>query len=67
MSDHKMACMSVLGTAVMGSMVPFQHCCEDPEVSLNFLIPNPLKASIKTPQSVFKKKVTLEKRLLSSD
>ncbi|XP_049657153.1 PMS1 protein homolog 1 isoform X2 [Accipiter gentilis] len=31
-SDHKMACMSVLGTAVMGSMVPFQHCCEDPEL-----------------------------------
>ncbi|RMC18389.1 hypothetical protein DUI87_04275 [Hirundo rustica rustica] len=31
-SDHKMACMSVLGTAVMSSMVPFQHCCEYPEV-----------------------------------
>ncbi|XP_051643751.1 PMS1 protein homolog 1 isoform X2 [Manacus candei] len=31
-SDHKMACMSVLGTAVMGSMVPFQHCCEYPEL-----------------------------------
>uniref|UniRef100_A0A8C5U6V6 PMS1 homolog 1, mismatch repair system component n=1 Tax=Malurus cyaneus samueli TaxID=2593467 RepID=A0A8C5U6V6_9PASS len=31
-SDHKMACMSVLGTAVMSSMVPFQHCCEYPEL-----------------------------------
>ncbi|XP_065493198.1 PMS1 protein homolog 1 isoform X2 [Caloenas nicobarica] len=31
-SNHKMAFMSVLGTAVMGSMVPFQHCCKDPEL-----------------------------------
>lgn len=31
--DHKMAFMSVVGTAVMGSMVPFQHHCKDPEVS----------------------------------
>ncbi|KAM6129686.1 LOW QUALITY PROTEIN: PMS1 protein homolog 1 [Pterocles gutturalis] len=38
-SDHKMACMSVLGTAVMGSMVPFQHCCEDPEVNLSGFLP----------------------------
>ncbi|KFO85886.1 PMS1 protein 1, partial [Buceros rhinoceros silvestris] len=38
-SDHKMACMSVLGTAVMGSMVPFQHSCEDPEINLSGFLP----------------------------
>ncbi|NXN99483.1 PMS1 protein, partial [Rhinopomastus cyanomelas] len=38
-SDHKMACMSVLGTAVMGSMVPFQHHCEDPEINLSGFLP----------------------------
>ncbi|NXY83148.1 PMS1 protein, partial [Alcedo cyanopectus] len=38
-SDHKMACMSVLGTAVMGSMVPFQYCSEDPEVNLSGFLP----------------------------
>ncbi|NXU49611.1 PMS1 protein, partial [Turnix velox] len=38
-SDHKMACMSVLGTAVMSSMVPFQHCCEDPEINLSGFLP----------------------------
>ncbi|NXT62646.1 PMS1 protein, partial [Chaetops frenatus] len=38
-SDHKMACMSVLGTAVMSSMVPFQHCCEYPEISLSGFLP----------------------------
>ncbi|NXA54240.1 PMS1 protein, partial [Nothocercus julius] len=38
-SDHKMACMSVLGTAVMGSMVPFQHCSEDSEVCLSGFFP----------------------------
>ncbi|KGL75634.1 PMS1 protein 1, partial [Tinamus guttatus] len=38
-SDHKMACMSVLGTAVMGSMVPFQHCSEDSEVRLSGFLP----------------------------
>ncbi|XP_010128366.1 PREDICTED: PMS1 protein homolog 1 isoform X3 [Chlamydotis macqueenii] len=38
-SDHKMACMSVLGTAVMGSMVPFQHRCEDPEINLSGFFP----------------------------
>ncbi|XP_040418186.1 PMS1 protein homolog 1 isoform X5 [Cygnus olor] len=43
-SDHKMACMSVLGTAVMGSMVPFQHCCEDPEESVLFAVENVLKS-----------------------
>ncbi|NXJ79457.1 PMS1 protein, partial [Trogon melanurus] len=38
-SDHKMACMSVLGTAVMGSMVPFQHRSEDPEINLSGFLP----------------------------
>ncbi|NWX12812.1 PMS1 protein, partial [Aegotheles bennettii] len=38
-SDHKMACMSVLGTAIMGSMVPFQHCCGDPEINLSGFLP----------------------------
>ncbi|XP_077686268.1 PMS1 protein homolog 1 isoform X1 [Eretmochelys imbricata] len=38
-SDHKMSFMSVLGTAVMGSMVPFQHHCEDPEVFLSGFLP----------------------------
>ncbi|KAM7153039.1 PMS1 protein homolog 1 isoform 3-T4 [Macrochelys suwanniensis] len=40
-SDHKMSFMSVLGTAVMGSMVPFQHGCEDPEVFLSGFLPKP--------------------------
>ncbi|XP_037767974.1 PMS1 protein homolog 1 isoform X5 [Chelonia mydas] len=40
-SDHKMSFMSVLGTAVMGSMVPFQHRCEDPEVFLSGFLPKP--------------------------
>ncbi|NXF96757.1 PMS1 protein, partial [Eubucco bourcierii] len=38
-SDHKMACMSVLGTAVMGSMVPFQHRSQDPEINLSGFLP----------------------------
>ncbi|XP_075790290.1 PMS1 protein homolog 1 isoform X1 [Pelodiscus sinensis] len=40
-SDHKMSFMSVLGTAGMGSMIPFQHCCEDPEVLLSGFLPKP--------------------------
>ncbi|XP_062972336.1 PMS1 protein homolog 1 [Elgaria multicarinata webbii] len=39
--DHKMAFMAVVGTAVMGSMAPFQHCCEDPEVFLSGFLPKP--------------------------
>ncbi|XP_051478910.1 PMS1 protein homolog 1 isoform X2 [Apus apus] len=38
-SNHKTACMSVLGTAVMSSMVPFQHCCEDPEINVSGFLP----------------------------
>nr|XP_033802498.1 PMS1 protein homolog 1 [Geotrypetes seraphini]XP_033802499.1 PMS1 protein homolog 1 [Geotrypetes seraphini] len=40
-SDHKMALLSVLGTAVMSSMVPFQHQCEDSEVLLSGFLPKP--------------------------
>uniref|UniRef100_A0A8C8VK24 PMS1 homolog 1, mismatch repair system component n=1 Tax=Pelusios castaneus TaxID=367368 RepID=A0A8C8VK24_9SAUR len=40
-SDHKMSFMLVLGTAVMSSMVPFQHHCEDPEVFLSGFLPKP--------------------------
>ncbi|XP_078536508.1 PMS1 protein homolog 1 isoform X3 [Lissotriton helveticus] len=40
-SDHKSAFMSVLGTAVMSSMVPFQHSSEDPEVSISGFLPSP--------------------------
>ncbi|XP_051478911.1 PMS1 protein homolog 1 isoform X3 [Apus apus] len=43
-SNHKTACMSVLGTAVMSSMVPFQHCCEDPEESVLCAVENVLKS-----------------------
>nr|XP_020658517.1 PMS1 protein homolog 1 isoform X2 [Pogona vitticeps] len=39
--DHKMAFMSVVGTAVMSSMEPFQHHCEDPEVFLSGFLPKP--------------------------
>ncbi|XP_029461869.1 PMS1 protein homolog 1 isoform X2 [Rhinatrema bivittatum] len=40
-SDHKMALLSVLGTAIMSSMVPFQHQCEDPQILLNGFLPKP--------------------------
>uniref|UniRef100_A0A8D0HFQ9 PMS1 homolog 1, mismatch repair system component n=1 Tax=Sphenodon punctatus TaxID=8508 RepID=A0A8D0HFQ9_SPHPU len=40
-SDHKMAFMSVLGTAIMSSMVPFQHSSEDSDVSLSGFLPKP--------------------------
>lgn len=40
-SDHKMALIAVLGTAVMSNMVPFQHNCEDPMVFLNGFLPKP--------------------------
>ncbi|XP_077175578.1 PMS1 protein homolog 1 isoform X2 [Paroedura picta] len=40
-SDHKMAFMAVVGTAVMGSMVPFQHCCDNPAVTLSGFLPKP--------------------------
>nr|XP_056717620.1 PMS1 protein homolog 1 [Euleptes europaea] len=40
-SDHKMAFMAVVGPAVMGSLVPFQHRCENPAVSLSGFLPKP--------------------------
>ncbi|XP_060137336.1 PMS1 protein homolog 1 isoform X2 [Zootoca vivipara] len=40
-SDHKMAFMAVVGTAVMSGMVPFQHHSEDPEVFLSGFLPKP--------------------------
>ncbi|KAJ6665217.1 hypothetical protein lerEdw1_004266 [Lerista edwardsae] len=40
-SDHKMALIAVLGTAVMSNMVPFQHHCEDPKVFLSGFLPKP--------------------------
>lgn len=38
-SDHKMALMSVLGTAVMGNMESFQCCSEESQVSLSGFLP----------------------------
>ncbi|XP_012584672.1 PREDICTED: PMS1 protein homolog 1 [Condylura cristata] len=38
-SDHKMALMSVLGTAVMGNMESFQYHVEDSQISLNGFLP----------------------------
>ncbi|XP_069471759.1 PMS1 protein homolog 1 isoform X10 [Ambystoma mexicanum] len=40
-SDHKTAFMSVLGTAIMSSMVPFQHNSEDPEMFIHGFLPSP--------------------------
>ncbi|XP_006878999.1 PREDICTED: PMS1 protein homolog 1 [Elephantulus edwardii] len=38
-SDHKMALMSVLGTAVMGNMESFQYHSEDSQISLSGFLP----------------------------
>ncbi|KAM5151538.1 PMS1 protein homolog 1 isoform 2-T3 [Mantella aurantiaca] len=38
-SDHKMALMSVLGTSVMSSMVPFQHQSDDSEIRIHGFLP----------------------------
>ncbi|XP_061464204.1 PMS1 protein homolog 1 isoform X4 [Rhineura floridana] len=40
-SDHKMAFMAVLGTAVVSNMIAFQHHGEDPEVFLSGFLPKP--------------------------
>ncbi|KAM4697813.1 PMS1 protein homolog 1 [Rhinophrynus dorsalis] len=40
-SDHKMSFMSVLGTAVMSSMVPFEHQSDDQEILINGFLPKP--------------------------
>ncbi|XP_069471752.1 PMS1 protein homolog 1 isoform X3 [Ambystoma mexicanum] len=44
-SDHKTAFMSVLGTAIMSSMVPFQHNSEDPECN-GLLSSSPTRSSL---------------------
>ncbi|XP_007116630.1 PMS1 protein homolog 1 isoform X1 [Physeter macrocephalus] len=38
-SDHKMALMSVLGTAVMGNMEPFQYHSEESQIYLSGFLP----------------------------
>ncbi|XP_078307224.1 PMS1 protein homolog 1 isoform X3 [Panthera onca] len=38
-SDHKMALMSVLGTAVMGNMESFQYHCEESQIYLSGFLP----------------------------
>ncbi|KAM9305580.1 PMS1 protein homolog 1 [Gastrophryne carolinensis] len=38
-SDHKMALMSILGNSVMNSMVPFQHLCNDSEITISGFLP----------------------------
>ncbi|XP_023398520.1 PMS1 protein homolog 1 isoform X5 [Loxodonta africana] len=38
-SDHKMALMSVLGTAIMGNMESFQHHSEESEIYLSGFLP----------------------------
>uniref|UniRef100_A0A4W3JVK8 PMS1 homolog 1, mismatch repair system component n=1 Tax=Callorhinchus milii TaxID=7868 RepID=A0A4W3JVK8_CALMI len=38
-SDHKKALLTVLGTAVMVSMVPFQHHEQEPEIFLSGFLP----------------------------
>ncbi|NP_001079545.1 postmeiotic segregation increased 1 [Xenopus laevis] len=40
-SDHKMAFMSVVGSATMNGMVPFQYQSEAPEISINGYLPKP--------------------------
>uniref|UniRef100_UPI00398EE715 PMS1 protein homolog 1 isoform X2 n=1 Tax=Pristiophorus japonicus TaxID=55135 RepID=UPI00398EE715 len=40
-SDHKMALLTVLGTAVMVSMVPIQHHEQEPEIFLSGFLPKP--------------------------
>ncbi|KAF0873665.1 PMS1 protein, partial [Crocuta crocuta] len=37
--DHKMALMSVLGTAIMGNMESFQYHCEESQIYLNGFLP----------------------------
>ncbi|XP_072117788.1 PMS1 protein homolog 1 isoform X1 [Mobula birostris] len=52
-SDHKMALLTVLGTAVMVSMVPIQHHEQEPEIFLSGFLPklgsNPSSMSLTSP------------------
>ncbi|KAM3917039.1 PMS1 protein homolog 1 isoform 2-T2 [Leptodactylus fuscus] len=40
-SGHKMALISVLGTAVMNAMAPFEYQCESPEIFIDGYLPKP--------------------------
>ncbi|NP_001136373.2 PMS1 protein homolog 1 [Xenopus tropicalis] len=40
-SDHKMAFMSVVGSAIMNCMVPIQYQSEDPKIFINGYLPKP--------------------------
>ncbi|XP_043548776.1 PMS1 protein homolog 1 isoform X2 [Chiloscyllium plagiosum] len=56
-SDHKMALLTVLGTAVMVSMVPFRHHEQEPEIFLSGFLPkpgsNPSSTSLISPDRSF--------------
>ncbi|XP_038645084.1 PMS1 protein homolog 1 isoform X1 [Scyliorhinus canicula] len=56
-SDHKMALLTVLGTAVMVSMVPIQHHEQEPEIFLSGFLPkpgsNPSSTSLTSPDRSF--------------
>ncbi|XP_078260233.1 PMS1 protein homolog 1 isoform X2 [Rhinoraja longicauda] len=56
-SGHKMALLTVLGTAVMVSMVPIQHHEQEPEIFLSGFLPkpgsNPSSMSLTSPDRSF--------------
>ncbi|XP_048390352.1 PMS1 protein homolog 1 isoform X2 [Stegostoma tigrinum] len=56
-SDHKMALLTVLGTAVMVSMVPIRHHEQEPEIFLSGFLPkpgsNPSSTSLTSPDRSF--------------
>ncbi|XP_053071407.1 PMS1 protein homolog 1 isoform X3 [Acinonyx jubatus] len=56
-SDHKMALMSVLGTAVMGNMESFQYHCEESQIYLSGFLPKQDAdhsfTSLSTPERTF--------------
>ncbi|XP_078084711.1 PMS1 protein homolog 1 isoform X2 [Mustelus asterias] len=56
-SDHKMALLTFLGTAVMVSMVPIQHHEQEPEIFLSGFLPklgsNPSLTSLTSPDRSF--------------
>lgn len=56
-SGHKMALLTVLGTAVMVSMVPIQHREQEPEMFLSGFLPkpgsNPASMSLTSPDRSF--------------
>ncbi|XP_070277784.1 PMS1 protein homolog 1 isoform X6 [Myotis yumanensis] len=56
-SDHKMALLSVLGTAVMGNMEPFQYHSEEAQIYLSGFLPkhdaDHSSTSLSTPERSF--------------